>query len=335
MLKKYTIYGERCSGTNYLENIININFDAHLTWEYGHKHFFGFQDDALKNSDDTLFICIVRNLPDWINSFFRQKHHLPLLYKEKLSYEEKLDVFLNKEFWSFDDHNGNRDTTKEIMEDRNIYTGKRYKNIYELRHTKLKWMLEDLPNKVKNYIFIRYEDLINDFDKTLLKIKDKGLEVKKNINFPLNTDNYKNNNKKKFKRKKNNISNEFILNNPNLITFYEKKIYYYITKRCILTKILKILDNTLSIYNFLLTTRILSKWLTEFPWIEATLIQKYALASITDPYLKLFKGIIPTIFGFDLTSILALILLNFTQNLITNLQYVSIGEVGVENITQH
>ena len=43
-------------------------------------------------------------------------------------------------------------------------------------------MLEDLPNKVKNYIFIRYEDLINDFDKTLLKIKDKGLEIKKNVN---------------------------------------------------------------------------------------------------------------------------------------------------------
>jgi len=28
MFKKYTIYGERCSGTNYLENIININFDV-------------------------------------------------------------------------------------------------------------------------------------------------------------------------------------------------------------------------------------------------------------------------------------------------------------------
>ena len=64
MIKKYTIYGERCSGTNYLENIIDINFDVNLTWEYGHKHFFGHQDNKLKNSDDTLFICIVRNLPD-------------------------------------------------------------------------------------------------------------------------------------------------------------------------------------------------------------------------------------------------------------------------------
>lgn len=225
MLKKYTIYGERCSGTNYLENIININFDVKITWEYGWKHFFGFQDDELKNSDDTLFICIVRNLPDWINSFYKEMHHLPSKYKNNMSEEEKLDEFLNKEFWSFDDNDMNRDTTKEIMIDRNIYTGERYKNIFELRHTKIKWMLEDLPNKVKNCIFIRYEDLINDFDKTLLKIKDKGFEVKKNINFPLNTNNYKNNKNLKFIKKNNSISTEFILSNPNLIPLYEKKIY--------------------------------------------------------------------------------------------------------------
>ena len=225
MLKKYTIYGERCSGTNYLENIININFDVKITWEYGWKHFFGFQDDKLKNSDDTLFICIVRNLPDWIKSFYRDMHHLPLKYKNNMSEEEKIDEFLNKEFWSFNDHDMNRDTKKELMEDRNIYTGERYKNIFELRHTKIKWMLEDLPNKVKNYIFIRYEDLINDFDKTLLKIKDKGLEVKTNINFPLNTNNYKNNKYQKFIPKKDSISTKIILSNPNLIPLYEKKIY--------------------------------------------------------------------------------------------------------------
>ena len=228
MLKKYTIYGERCSGTNYLENIININFDVNLSWEYGWKHFFGFQDDKLKNSDNTLFICIVRNLPDWINSFYREKHHLPLRYKTNMSEEEKIDEFLNKEFWSFNDNNNNRDTSKEIMEDRNIYTGERYKNIFELRHTKIKWMLEDLQIKIKNCIFIKYEDLINNFEETLFKIKDKGLEVKKNINFPLNTNNYrneKNKNNRKFTPKKNSLSTEFILSNPNLIRLYEKKLY--------------------------------------------------------------------------------------------------------------
>ena len=29
------------------------------------------------------------------------------------------------------------------MGDRNIYSKERYKNIFELRHTKIKWMLED------------------------------------------------------------------------------------------------------------------------------------------------------------------------------------------------
>jgi hypothetical protein len=58
----------------------------------------------LKNSDDTLFICIVRNLPDWINSFYRKRHHLPLNYKTNLSEEEKIDEFLNKEFYSVNDY---------------------------------------------------------------------------------------------------------------------------------------------------------------------------------------------------------------------------------------
>ena len=146
-----------------------------------------------------------------------------------MSEEEKIDKFLNKEFSSINDVEHNYKTyDKELMLDRNMYTGERYKNIFELRHTKIKWMLEDLPNKVKNCIFIKYEDLINDFKKTLLKIKNKGLEIKKNIKFPLNTNNYKNCKKikyKKKKKKKNFISNKFILSNPNLIPLYERKIY--------------------------------------------------------------------------------------------------------------
>ncbi len=226
MLKKFTIYGERCSGTNYLEGIIQMNFDVDITWEYGWKHFFGFQDDQLKNSDDTLFICIVRNLPDWINSFYRTPHHINDINCRSV------ENFLSKEIISYElnskSFNGKSDFQgKESLEDRNIYTGERYKNIFELRHTKIKWMLEDLPNKVKNCLFIRYEDLINDFDKTLLKIKDKGIKVKENINFPLNTSIYKNQKKTIFIKKENSIPNDLILCNSNLIPLYEKKLYQF------------------------------------------------------------------------------------------------------------
>lgn len=226
MIKKFTIYGERCSGTNYLQNLVNDNFEIQLTWEYGWKHFFGFQDDMLKNSDDTLFLCIVRNPVDWINSFFRNPHHLPLNYKHGLTEIERLDEFLNKEFFSINDKENNyRKWDKEKMEDRNIYTGERYKNIYELRHTKIKWMLEELPKKVKHYMFVKYEDLLNDFENILTQIKNKGLIIKSGINFPLNSDRYKDTNSK-YEKKMNTIPNTMIMNNSNLIREYEEKLGY-------------------------------------------------------------------------------------------------------------
>ena len=219
MLKKYTIYGERCSGTNYLKSIMNLNFNIKLTHEYGKKHFFGFQDEKLKKSDDTLFICIVRNPVDWVNSLYREKYHIAKHLRKNIT------DFLNKEFYSYNDkHSGLRDGS-EIMEDRNIYTGKRYKNIFELRHTKIKWMMEELPNKVKNYIFIKHEDLLYDFKNTLLKINEKGVKIKDNIKFPINSKTYKLSKTKIYVKKNNEISSETILDNPNFIPFYEKKLY--------------------------------------------------------------------------------------------------------------
>ena len=219
MLKKYTIYGERCSGTNYLQNIMNLNFDIKITHEYGKKHFFGFQDEKLKKSDDTLFICIVRNPVDWVNSLYREKYHIAKHLRKNIT------DFLNKEFYSYNDKHSGLMDGREIMEDRNIYTGKRYNNIFELRHTKIKWMMEELPNKVKNYIFIKHEDLLYDFKNTLLKINEKGVKIKDNIKFPINSKTYKLSKTKIYVKKNNEISSETILDNPNFIPFYEKKLY--------------------------------------------------------------------------------------------------------------
>ena len=134
MIKKVTIYGERCSGTNYLEQLLINNFNVIINYDYGHKHFFGFND--LTNSENTLFIGIIRHPYDWINSLYRERHHLPKHF-------EKIENFLNDEIYSLDNNN-------EIMNDRNIYTKERYKNIFELRTTKIKFLIEDMPKLVKN-----------------------------------------------------------------------------------------------------------------------------------------------------------------------------------------
>jgi hypothetical protein len=179
MIKRFIIYGERCSGTNYLQELIELNFDVETTWDYGWKHFFGFND--VSKSDNTLFVCIVRDPYTWINSMYRIPHHITHTIRGNPH------KFLNNEIFSFDDHNENRDETKEKMEDRHIYTNERYKNIFELRYTKLHYLTKDLPAKVKHYIFIRYEDLLYDFDNTMNRLKKTGLKVKPNIVFPINT----------------------------------------------------------------------------------------------------------------------------------------------------
>lgn len=211
MIKKVTIYGERCSGTNYLEELLTENFDVTLVWDYGWKHFFGFNE--LKNTDGVLFIGIVRNLHDWINSLYKKKHHLP---KDNT---KDVNSFLNNEFYSVDKDN------KEIMNDRNIYAkNSRYKNIFELRHVKNKFLVKDMPKLVKNYLLITYDDLVSNFGNTMKKIKNYKLSVKSNIKFPINISHYKKETDKIFVKKDyNEIDEKTIVKKANL--HFEKILF--------------------------------------------------------------------------------------------------------------
>jgi hypothetical protein len=213
MIKKVTIYGERCSGTNYLEELLLLNFNVEIVWNYGWKHFFGFNN--LSNSDDVLFIGIIRNLNDWVNSLYREKHHLP----SELT--KNIDTYLNNTFYSI------TESGEEIMDDRNIETKERYKNIFELRHVKNNFLVEEIPKLVKNYCLIIYDDLVDNFTEIMNKIKNHNLEVKNNITFPININYYKNNKDITFKKKENEIQNEEIVSKANL--FYEKILFPNLT----------------------------------------------------------------------------------------------------------
>jgi hypothetical protein len=218
-MKKVTIYGERCSGTNYLEELLLLNFDVEITWEFGWKHFFGHND--LSNSDDVLFIGIIRNICDWINSLYREKHHLPA------NLTRNIKTFLTKPFYSL--HSGSEN---ENMADRNIETNERYKNIFEARLVKNKYLIEKMPTLVKHYCMITYDDLTTDFVKIMNQLKNCGLEVKNNISFPLNVFYYKKDKNKNYCVKvKNNINQipkeiigRIIIKKQELL-FYERLLF--------------------------------------------------------------------------------------------------------------
>tara|TARA_B100000073_G_C23579349_1_gene511562 strand:- start:211 stop:486 length:276 start_codon:yes stop_codon:yes gene_type:complete len=87
----------------------------------------------------------------------------------------------------------------------------------------------------------------------------------------------------------------------------------------ILGTIFGVLSDTLRIYSLLLLVRVLLTWFPSIDWNNGALS---ALCSITDPYLNIFRGIIPPIGGFDISSLLAFLLLNFLQSQLYSLSFI-------------
>ena len=71
-----------------------------------------------------------------------------------------------------------------------------------------------------------------------------------------------------------------------------------------------------SLYSYLLITRVLLTW---FPTIEWSNQPFAALSQISDPYLNLFRSIIPPLGGMDFSPILAFLALNIVSGILDSL----------------
>lgn len=89
-IKDVQIFGERCSGTNFIHALIERNFDVTVTSDYGFKHWFipGVHPRGkpnrttdlesrknLKDSNNTLFLFVFRNPYSWLQSLYLKPHH--------------------------------------------------------------------------------------------------------------------------------------------------------------------------------------------------------------------------------------------------------------------
>jgi len=172
-IDKFTILCERNSGSHFLQYALLNNFN--LTYVEGFKHFFGFSEPL--SDDNLLTICIVRHPIDWIDSFFKRLHHIPSHNKVSIQ------GFICNEFYSiYEKPEDIKNKGYEIMEDRNFITGKRYSNIFELRKMKNEYFLNIIQNKIKNVCIIKYEDLRDDYQNTLNKLKTEFNLIPKNKN---------------------------------------------------------------------------------------------------------------------------------------------------------
>ena len=74
----------------------------------------------------------------------------------------------------------------------------------------------------------------------------------------------------------------------------------------------------ISIYLALLLVRVLLTWLPNLDWGNPFLS---ALSQITDPYLNLFRSVIPPLGGIDFSAILAFIVLQFVRSALLQATY--------------
>ena len=155
------IYGERNSGTNYLDRLLRRNVTVEPDRVLGstsqdknpYGHVFGFKhwfidEDRLQDprADRTLFIAIFRHPLFWLRSMaqrpYQAVNHVGL----------PMDAFLREE-WYAEEHG------REMMRERNPQTGRRFGNVLELRSAKVRDFL-DLRTKVRHYRCVRYEDIM-------------------------------------------------------------------------------------------------------------------------------------------------------------------------------
>ncbi|MDB9476394.1 MAG: YggT family protein [Dolichospermum sp.] len=74
-------------------------------------------------------------------------------------------------------------------------------------------------------------------------------------------------------------------------------------------------------YSYLLIIRVLLTW---FPTVDWSSQPFAALSQISDPYLNLFRSIIPPLGGMDFSPILAFLALNIVGDILNNLARVTL-----------
>lgn len=168
MSDKFAIFGERCSGTNVLEQLVWQNFKLNVTTEFGFKHWprREFNWSVL----ELPVVLIAREPVGYLSSMYRSAWHCSDELKEM-----NFSSFIRAEWKNV--HNEDSGTKphdsrygEEMMCERHLETGTRYRNVLEMRSDKLrqlKRIFEDVPC----VSYVRFDELLSDQEAVVRRVE--------------------------------------------------------------------------------------------------------------------------------------------------------------------
>ncbi|WP_299938726.1 hypothetical protein [uncultured Pelagimonas sp.] len=157
---RYQVIGERCSGTNFVDALIQSNFDIKRSKSYGWKHGF---PTFTACRDTVLYVAVSRDAFSWIKSMYVRPYHakppLPhLSFPEFIRAQWDCEIDLHYSFSM-----GSRDPRigQTLQLDRHPIEGRCLKNITELRALKLHAHLSLQDRQIQACHF-KLDDIIAD-----------------------------------------------------------------------------------------------------------------------------------------------------------------------------
>jgi hypothetical protein len=171
-LKSFVIKGERCSGTNYLEKLLetNLRITPYATPEWKHGYFSLSATDNFGESIDYLTIIIFRDVFDWLRSFYLTPHHLEGANSGCWRNKPAFSEFIRRKVKMIDGQNNYKNM------DRHPFSLDNPKNLLELR----KWKTENWLNYKKlqkPVCYLKYEDLAENPEKIIREINDTWFNI--------------------------------------------------------------------------------------------------------------------------------------------------------------
>lgn len=228
-INKFTIFCERCSGSNYLEELLLENTNLEKTVDFGWKHGYPFQQMVTNKKiqgipkENVVYLVIIRNPYDWIRSLNGNRWHAReqvKRYNFKQFIRNEWKSVLNKDFCDEKNPEFGHDIPFDVDDN-----GKYHPTPMHLRTHKYKKVIEILKN-INNFYIINYDQLKN-YPEIIISDICKTFDIKMKPNFK-NINHYKKNKSETYKQKNYNKFNPEDLDwiNDNLDWNFEERFGY-------------------------------------------------------------------------------------------------------------